>query len=229
MTTLAENIKKMRTARGLTQSKVAESVGISRPSYISIEKGRDISFQEAEKLSRVLGVTVEELREGAAPDYFKYREMVLAFLRIASGDGKLPKTKLAKYLYLADFAWFYKHLESMSGMAYRRIPYGPVPDQFFRAVEELEMDGLVKVERKNSNGQDVHLVSLTRAGQKKKLEKLGKKERDLMKRVEKKWHDAPTQEIVAFTHNQLPYAIAQDGEVIPYALITQEEPDHVFY
>ncbi len=54
-----------------------------------------------------------------------------------SNDGKIPKTKLAKLLYLADFSWFYKHLAPMSGLTYRRIKYGPVPDQYFRALEEL--------------------------------------------------------------------------------------------
>ena len=60
--------------------------------------------------------------------------MILFCLRLDltdKNDGKVPKTKLAKLLYLADFAWYYDHLKSMSGMQYRKITFGPVPDTFF--------------------------------------------------------------------------------------------------
>ena len=139
MSTLGDTIKRIRINRGLTQKKVAGVLNIARSSYVAIEKGkRDVSLGEAERLSLVLGITVEEIYSRAAPNYDKYRQMMLSFLRTVSGDGKISKTKLAKYLYLADFAWFYNELESMSGMAYRKINFGLVSDQFFRAVDELE-------------------------------------------------------------------------------------------
>jgi len=53
--------------------------------------------------------------------------MILAYLRLEPGlNKKIPKTKLAKLLYLADFSWFYKNLESMSGMSYRKMQFGLV-------------------------------------------------------------------------------------------------------
>lgn len=75
-------------------------------------------------------------------NYEKYKEMLLAYLRYAaSSKGFVTKTKLAKLLYLADFGWFYNKPESMSGMPYRKITYGPVPDIYFRALDELEENG----------------------------------------------------------------------------------------
>lgn len=219
----------MRVMRELTQAEVAESMNIARASYIAIEQGkRDISFQEAEKLSQVLGITVEELANNATPDYQKYKEMLLSFLSIVGGDGKIPKTKLAKLLYLADFAWFYENLESMSGMAYRKITYGPVPDQFFRAVDELEEEGIIDLDRKKYEGGEMTLVSLSRAGKRIKREKISKNEMSLMKDIEKKWRKKRTKDIVAFTHGQLPYSLAFQNDIISYAVITQEDQEHVY-
>lgn len=49
-----------------------------------------------------------------------------------------------------------------------------------------------------------------------------------MKKIANKWRDKKTKDIVNFTHNQLPYFLCRDNEVIPYELITQEDPDKVY-
>jgi len=68
--------------------------------------------------------------------------MYFACLKYASGShGGVPKTKLAKLLYLADFTNFYKELEPMSGVKYRRMEYGPVADVFFSLTEALHEGG----------------------------------------------------------------------------------------
>lgn len=225
----AQTVRDMRERKKLTQAEVAESMNLARASYIAIEQGkRDVSFQEAEKLGQILGVTVEELTHHAAPDYEKYKEMLVSFLNFTGGDGKVPKTKLAKLLYLADFAWFYEHLESMSGMAYRKIAYGPVPDQFFRAIDELEEQGVIDIDRKQYEGGEMSLISITRAGQRYGEQKVSHEELKLMKKIEKKWRGKKTKDIVAFTHSQLPYALAFPNDIISYAVITQEDAEYVY-
>jgi hypothetical protein len=51
---------------------------------------------------------------------------------------------------------------------------------------------------------------------------------NLLKKIAKKWKNKNTQEIVEFTHQQLPRMICYDKEIIPYDLITQEEVDNVY-
>lgn len=229
MTTIAKTIKELRIRKEFTQAEIAESLGLARASYIAIEQGkRGLSLSEATELARMLGVTVEDLSNGMLPMYEKYKQMILFILGLVSGDGKLPKTKLAKLLYLSDFSWFYYHLESMSGMAYRKIQFGPVPDQFFRAIDEFENEGLIDVDRKTAEGKNMLLVSLSRVGKREKITELSPEEKNLIKKIEKKWRDKSAREIVAFTHSQIPYEFAFDGDIISYALITQEEPDYVF-
>ena len=232
MTNYAQFIKNLRVERGLSQEQVATAIGVSRSTYTAIEAGKQpLDVEEAKKLAGFFGVGVDALLAGSIPDIEKYKHMILAYLRMnltIKGDGKVTKTKLAKLLYLADFAWFYDHFESMSGMQYRKITYGPVPDTFFRAVDELEESGKIVIERKNADGKDMFLVSESESNKNDKIQTLSGEEQSLMKKIAAKWKDKNTNEIVNFTHNQLPYFLCRDNELIPYELITQEDPGVVY-
>jgi transcriptional regulator with XRE-family HTH domain len=219
-------IKTLRKERGFSQLDISERLGISRASYIAVEQGkRNLDLPEAEKLSGIFGISVAELLCSSVPKTEKYKQMILAYLRGGiSRDGQVPKTKLAKLLYLADFAWYYDNLKSMSGMQYRRLQYGPVPDMYFRAVDELESEGKILINRKDES----ILISESQESKREKLNELEKDELNLIGEIAEKWRDKKTQEIVSFTHNQLPYKICLPDEIIPYELITQEDPDHVY-
>lgn len=232
MTTFHEKVREARKDRGLTQEDVAQELGLSRASYIAIEQGkRELTVSEKEKLESIFGVSAE----GTVKNQEKYREMILEFLSLPEFAEGIPKTKLAKLLYLADFGWFYNHLESMSGMQYRRIQYGPVPDYYFQAIEELfgedgnNNGGFIDIQRKELDNDSVaFMVSATRAGKVTVRKLLSKDEKKFIKEIGEKWQKARTREIVAFTHEQLPYQICRDNEIIPYSLITQEEPDRIY-
>jgi transcriptional regulator with XRE-family HTH domain len=219
-------IKKIRTQKNFNQEEIAKRLNISRSSYISFEQGKtELNFSQIVKLSDILGISLEEVESGTQSNYEKYKEMILAYIRKASSkDGQILKTKLAKMLYLADFAWFYEKLESMSGMQYRRIKFGPVPDMYFKAMDELEEQGKITINHKD----EMFLISENRGSQKKKLDKLSPAELKLIGKIAKKWKDKKTSEIVDFTHNQLPYKICTPDEIIPYELITQEDPSYVY-
>src|SRR3989344_8491022 len=222
-----QKVKELRIEKKLSQEQVAQVIGVSRPTYTAIEAGKqELSLDEAKKLATLFGIGVDELLSGVIPNMEKYKHMILAYLRMnVSEDGKIPKTKLAKLLYLADFAWFYDNLESMSGMQYRKIQYGPVPDSYFRAIDELFENGQIEI---NPTEDVAMLISQTRNGAKIALTEISKDEEKLIKSISEKWKDKNTQEIVTFTHNQLPYAICLDNEIIPYELITQENPGDVY-
>jgi hypothetical protein len=61
-----------------------------------------------------------------------------------------------------------------------------------------------------------------------KLEKILKEELNNIGEIAQKWKDKRTNEIVNFTHNQLPYKLCSENEIIPYELIIQEDPEYVF-
>lgn len=226
-TTYSELLKRLRTENKLSQQHVADRLGIARTSYIALEQGkRDLLVSEAEVLADLYGISIGEIVTGSIPNNEKYKQMLFAFLREGlSKDGKVPKTKLAKLLYLADFAWYYEHLTSMSGMQYRKIQYGPVPDAYFRIVEELYESGKLSIDK---TPEGAMLLSESKSGKREPIDMLDTSERALISDIAHKWKDRRTQEIVAFAHNQLPYKICTDGETIPYELITQEDPEYVY-
>lgn len=226
-----QKIKESRIKNKLSQEQVAQVIGVSRPTYSAIEAGKQmLNTEEAQKLASLFGITVDGLLSGNIPDIAKYKQMILTYLRMnMSEDGKITKTKLAKLLYLADFAWFYDHTESMSGMQYRKITHGPVPDTFFRALEELEDDGKIDVDRKTDDkGRGMILISESESNSNEKITTLNPAELKLMKQIGTKWKDKKTKDIVNFTHNQLPYFLCRMEEIIPYTLIIQEDPGKVF-
>lgn len=223
ITKYSKLIKVSRLKKGLSQSDIAIKLGISRPSYIAIEQGkRELTMGEFEKLSSILGVSFEEVESGESPNYEKYKQMILAFLRLGS---KMTKTKLAKMLYFADFSWFYSNLKSMSGMQYRKIKYGPVADSYFRIIDEMFDNGEIQIENRDDGGM---LISQTRSGAKIDLKEINKEENKLIENIEKKWQNKKTSEIVDFTHKQFPYLYAGDNEIVSYELFTQENPDEIY-
>lgn len=234
MNNLGQNLEKARLARGYTLDQVAKVVNLSRQTYALVESGkRDITLTQAETLAAMLRTSIDELR--GAPDGIstfsdpqssleKYKQMILNALQSgADDDGKITKTKLAKLVYLADFTWYYDNLMPMSGMSYRKLPQGPVPDVYFRALDELQESGAINREDK---GRSI-LFELAESGN-APANRLSSDEKSLIKKIGKAWQGKQTQEIVDFTHNQLPWQICREGEVIPYGLITQEEPELVY-
>lgn len=220
-----ERVKEARIKYDATQAEVAKTLGISRASYIAIEQGkRELTVSERETFEATFG----RLANDAEPDYDKYRDMLIATLRALNGK-EVPKTKLAKLLYLADFGWFYEHAKSMSNMPYRRIEFGPVPDAYFRIVDEMENDGVIRVrhDERPDNGT-AYLISETPTHSSEKTSHISKEENQFIQKVAKKWKGARTSEVVNFTHRQLPYMICGENEVIPYSLIIMEDPDKIY-
>ena len=223
ITSYAPLIRDVREQRGLSQAEVAEKLGLSRSSYIAVEQGkRDLTLTEFDKLSNVLGVSMEDIRRGEVPHYDKYREMILAFLR---KNEFLTKTKLAKLLYLADFSWFYTHLQSMSGMQYRKIQYGPVSDTYFRLIDEMRDAGEIDIDVTDDGAMR---ISETRGAAKTTLNLLSAQEQRLIDKIDTKWKGKRTADIVAFTHKQMPYMFAEDNAIVSYDVFTQEDPNDIY-
>lgn len=223
LTTYGDFIREQREKLGLSQQAMAGKVGVSRSTYVAIEKGtKELTLTEAESLARLFGITIDELLQNSAPDVQKYKEMISAFLR---QEGRFTKTKLAKLLYFADFSWYYSHLKSMSGMQYRKIKYGPVADMYFRVIDEMFDSGEIAIEQTEDGAM---LISETRSGAKTKLSLVSKEERTLIDKIGQKWSKKRTGEVVDFTHKQMPYLFADEGEIVSYDIFTQENPDEIY-
>jgi DNA-binding XRE family transcriptional regulator len=230
---LSSNIEKARSLRGYSQEQVARALGISRPTYVNIESGKkELTISQAKALSSMLCIGLNDIYGASSEDslFFdviasteKYKQIILNSIKHgADSDQRITKTKLAKLVYLSDFIWYYRNSSPLSGMTYRKLPRGPVADIYFRALDELEDAGTIIREPK---GKAI-LYSLVE--DEAPSNKLSDQELNLIKTISQGWKGIPTDEIVEFTHRQLPWQICRDGEIIPYSLITQEEPENIY-
>ena len=220
MSVVVNNVERIRSSHGLTQEQVADVLGVSRATYISVTKGnRDLTTGELEKLSAYFNVPIAELFDQPRNNE-KFKQMYFYILRYFK-DG-IPKTKLAKLLYLADFSFFYDNLVPMSGVRYVRREYGPVADIFFELTDDLYDRGKINIKPLDY----ALIINATTIEQDDGL--LSSEEKDLMDKICVFWKEKRTSEIVNFTHEQKPWKMCRDGEYIPYSLIIQEDPNHVY-
>jgi transcriptional regulator with XRE-family HTH domain len=217
---VVNNVERIRSTHGLTQEQVADVLGVSRVTYISVTKGkRDLTTGELEKLSAYFNVPIAELFDQPRNNE-KFKQMYFYILRYFK-EG-IPKTKLAKLLYLADFSYFYNNLQPMSGVRYVRRDYGPVADIFFELTDDLYDKGKINIIPLDY----ALMINSTTIEQEDSL--LSNEERGLLDKICIFWRDKRTSEIVNFTHEQKPWKMCRDGEYIPYSLIIQEDPNHVY-
>ncbi len=229
-TTYGAFIKNLREQRSLTQAEVAELLQVGRSSYVALEKGtKELSFAEAARVVDVFSISFDELLRRQIPNLLKYRHMLLCFVREAMRRERvLKKTKLAALLYLADFAWFYHHRESMSGMRYRKLTYGPVADSYLSLIEDMELSGDLNITQVLREDYHMYEITETRASAREKLSTLSRDEVKLLKTIWKKWEDAETKEIIRFVALQVPYVEAVDGAFLSYEAIVRELETQVY-
>lgn len=70
------NIAIIRRMRGFSQAYIAEQIGVSRPKYIDIEKGKkELTISQVAKLQSILNVEFEDLL-GIDTGRFDYRKFI---------------------------------------------------------------------------------------------------------------------------------------------------------
>ena len=225
----AQHIRTLRITQGLTQDHVAKQIGISRVSYVALEKGtRALMFAEAVGLARLYGISIETFATTVGHDVEKYKEMILMILRTAhSMKVTIKKTKLAQLLYLIDMRHYYQTSQSLSGMTYRRFSFGPAAEIYLQLIEEPELNGTIVITQVSRDDYHMYEISESRGSAARPIKRLTNKEQKSITEVVSAWAPVSTAELTNFTSNQLPYRETAPGQVIAYNLILQEERHNV--
>jgi transcriptional regulator with XRE-family HTH domain len=164
MTTWIENKRKLA---GLSQEEVAESLGISRPTYVKIETGENKPTEEQKillgKIFKMSSASVEcEMSEDAQVEKQsqtsgheigirkipkenteKFRQVLLYILGKIGSRPNIGQTVIYKLLYFIDFDYYEKYEEQLMGATYIKNTYGPTPVSFAKIVKQMESDGLL--------------------------------------------------------------------------------------
>jgi transcriptional regulator with XRE-family HTH domain len=226
-------LETQRKNSNLSQIDVANILGISRPTYDRLEKGKsEISKEQAEILKKVFHVsetamdiyiTEEQVMKSKKEKVFdavmpkenieKFKEVLLYIINKTAEKPNIGQTALYKLLYFIDFDYFEKHFESITGAVYIRNNYGPTPISFAKVIRDLEHAGkLVSVQSKYFNyDQTRYMVTV-------------KPEITLLNGAELKHIDdeidrlanKTARELSELSHIDTPWRIAKDKEVLDY-------------
>lgn len=145
------------------------------------------------------------------PDFEKISQ-VIAYL---NGKIELFKTKLNKLLFYADFIMYQRTGQSMTGIRYRAIPFGPVPAEYEKLYLKLQDDQkikLVEVGFENGNYGEQIISS-----QKTNPESFSDTEIKVLEDIVNKFRGLTTKEIVDISHNELAWIEnKEDRKIISY-------------
>lgn len=113
---ISHNLKRLRSARGMTQKDVSQAAGISRAAFIGIENGatREPRVSNLQNIADVLGVHIVDLL--AEPPE-------LTTVRFRSNSIKTNKDKARKQQYLIDAALWLKDFGFLQELAGDRKEY----------------------------------------------------------------------------------------------------------
>ena len=162
---LGSVIKSLRDSKGISQEQLAKSLDIPRPSISQIENSeRDISFAEINKILEVFQISYDVLMDLIKPkakaikaptqqknknikfSSDKFKQLFLYVLEKCGSKPNVGETVLYKLLYFCDFNYFELYEKPLTGMKYRKMQYGPVPEQtlFNPAIREMRESGMIE-------------------------------------------------------------------------------------
>lgn len=155
----------LREERGISQEKFALALDIPRPSVSQIENGkRELSFLELQSVLTFFHISFEEfvlrwddrygrklaakksINKKIAFDSERFKQLLLYILEKCGGKPNVGETVLYKLLYFCDFDFFELYEKPLTGMKYKKMQYGPVPDQalFNPVIQRMEEYGILQ-------------------------------------------------------------------------------------
>src|SRR6056297_2463999 len=144
---MATKIHKQRIVCGLSQEEMARRLGMSRPTFIKIERGeRKLTKEEQDKLARIFA-SLEEYQQSdmrinvPQKNLEKFKQVLLYVLQEVGAKPNVGMTVLYKLLYFIDFDFYEKHEEQLMGLTYIKNHHGPTPREFVSVVEEMKTKG----------------------------------------------------------------------------------------
>ncbi|HED38377.1 MAG TPA: helix-turn-helix domain-containing protein, partial [Ignavibacteria bacterium] len=163
-------IKQQRNKRKITQDDIASELGISRPTYMQVERGeRELTISEAKKLASIFGMSLEDFLSGEEPkqrvtlekksnkenssieirvtekNLEKIKQVLLYILNKVGGKPNIGETVLHKLLYFIDFDYYEKFEESLMGATYIKNHHGPTSVELGEIIKEMQQQGDLEV------------------------------------------------------------------------------------
>lgn len=252
MAKLGARIRKLREAAGLSQERVAELLGISRPAVSQIENDeRKICAEELQKLAKTFNISVDRLlspeREAAViirenrmqyaravvgeqvrinvpkKNFEKFKEVFLYILNRVGSKPNIGETVIYKLLYFIDFDYYEKYEEQLIGATYVKNLYGPTPLEFKKIVERMIREKEIdKIISKYFEYPQTKYLPL----RKPDLSKLSASEIAVVDEILNRLSDMNANQISEYSHNDVPWLTTEENETIEYESVFYRTPPY---
>jgi len=240
--TISERLFSLRLRSGLTQTSVAEKLGVTRAAYLNWEAGRrEPSLAHLKGIAELYELSVGELVEGdlaagegvqavslaagkndvepreivkESPE--KLREVLLYVLDKVGAKPNVGETVIYKLLYFIDFDYYEKFGRSITGLSYVRNTYGPTPARTFAGVVEAmkRADELEVIDTKYFN----HTQKKYLPAVKPVLDRLSAQELRHIDEELARLGDKSAGELSDLSHKDTPWLVAKDRGPIDYQM-----------
>lgn len=236
---LGLRIKQLRERRGLSQEKLAVLLCVSRVSLSQIENGqRKLTAEEINKLAKIFNISCDVLlnpkrdvqvvlekkaKYTVTPkvsirisvpqrNVAKFKEVLLYILNKVGSKPNIGETVIYKLLYFIDFNYYEKYEEQLIGATYIKNNYGPTPMEFREIVSKMKGKDLVEVSDKYFHYPQTKYLPLRKAD----LLGFNANEKDIIDEVIDKLSDMNANQISDYSHQDVPWQVAEDGQKISY-------------
>jgi len=245
-------MKQLREGEGVTQEHIANVIGVSRPTYIALEKGEQIlNISQAQKLAKFYGMNVEDIIEerfSSKPKVVlekdgrdrteqkqpeirisvpqnkveKFKEVLLYILEEIGARPNVGKAVLCKLLYFIDFDYYEKYEDQLMGAAYIKNHFGPTPPAFPEIVKEMEEQGELMSVKAKRYKYEQQKFLPLR---KAELKDLSAREKDLIDKNIERFKDFNAKQMEEYSHKDVPWITAEEGHVIDYESVFYRTPE----
>jgi transcriptional regulator with XRE-family HTH domain len=232
---LGLKIKAWREGKSLSQEDLAKAIRISRVAISDVERGnRGLNAQELAQIASYFGVSADYLlseptddKKDKEPGYLdnnfkfdaeKLRNAILYILEKCGGKPNIGETVLYKLLYFIDFDAYEILGKPLSGINYKNMQYGPVPDQavYLDIVSEMINRGQLKIFQQDYFG----LLQKRYVALEEHDENIfDVKELKVIDSVINRLADMSARQIEEYVHEDIPWKVTKEKEIIPYGLV----------
>jgi transcriptional regulator with XRE-family HTH domain len=239
---IGQRIAALRKRKGLSQENLAKLIQMSRPSLTQIELGnRSIDVIELQRLSLALGFSMDALMaqdfsiyDLSDPDQLekrnmleerislpilhadKFKNVLLYILEKCAGKPNVGETVLNKLLYFSDFNYYEMYEEHLTGATYRKLPYGPVPQNMDSVIDQMIRKGELRRIKTNYYGlPQTRYIPLIKSD----LAQFKASEKEIIDRVIDQMSDWSGTAISNYSHKDMPWLASKEGEEIDYELV----------
>lgn len=233
----------LRKINKLSQAFMAQKIGVSRASYIEIEKGtKELTISQAQKIADIFNISLESLISGKKTSEIevsfskekikeekqefridvpqknlkKFKEVLLYILEKVGSKPNVGMTVLYKLLYFIDFDYYEKFEEQLIGATYIKNHFGPTPVEFKKIIENLESKGeLETVKSKYFLHEQTKYLPRRQAD----ISVLSAQEIKHIDEVLSRLSDKNAKELSDYSHEDIPWLVAKDNQQIEYEAV----------